>query len=188
MSTKTPPSLETVLERPTDKAARLVHADWLLEMGDLHGELIALQCAHDLPAQSSDVHAPAPEGRKREWTLLRKISKTWLAPYRPALRFWTWHRGFVGAVQARASKLLAATDPFTAATPLLECVFEDSGRATFPLLAETRMLARVRRLKLFGDGGAPSSTPLRATELGACRSQRHRTFASSNSSIFTRRS
>lgn len=60
--------LDAVLADPGNLAARQVYGDWLVEVGDPRGELIALQLAAD----------PKTEGKRK--TLIKKHWKKWLGP------------------------------------------------------------------------------------------------------------
>src|SRR5690349_20023724 len=89
--------LERIVERPDDTDARLVYADWLLEIGDQRGELIQLQCAA--------ARGPLDDRQaKRLRGLLRLHSKTWLGPVAAVtdVRSRVWDRGFLTAARIEA--------------------------------------------------------------------------------------
>lgn len=74
--------LSMIAERPDDDDPRRVYADWLLDRGDLRGELIALQCD---PEWQEQVDQPwsidlQEQRRDRIRGVLDAIGATWLAP------------------------------------------------------------------------------------------------------------
>jgi uncharacterized protein (TIGR02996 family) len=76
--------LAAIRAAPADDAPRLVYADWLLERGDLRGELINLQCG----PQTVEI-------RKRVDALLREHQTQWLGAVAFVTRTQQWQRGFL---------------------------------------------------------------------------------------------
>ena len=83
------PLLASIYARPDDDTARLVYADWLLERGDVRGELITLQ-VQEAQGQRSE------PGSKRIRALLRAHEAEWLGdPLRATLIRTVFRRGFL---------------------------------------------------------------------------------------------
>lgn len=78
--------LEAIYEDPDDDGARLVYADALLEVGDVRGELIVLQC-------DRATRASAPTAREQE--LLRMNGRAWTGALAAALGEVHYERGFL---------------------------------------------------------------------------------------------
>src|SRR5580698_495310 len=131
-----------ILESPDDHAARLVYADWLLEQGNLRGELIALQCAQ--PTEDD-------LGELRRRALWQHYGATWLAedlglsgvdPRRVEYR-----AGFIYSVQVPAAELVGAVGPVLAQHPVH--TLRLGGRAhELAAVADSPVLRTVHRLEL----------------------------------------
>jgi uncharacterized protein (TIGR02996 family) len=102
-----------------DDQPRLVYADWLLERGDLRGELIQVQCR---------LASPRPRGkralRERERELLAQLKEPkpdWASAWPPA-----YARGFATRVHVRDLQTLhARADEIRRRHPLAEIVLAD---------------------------------------------------------------
>ncbi|MBL8915863.1 MAG: TIGR02996 domain-containing protein [Archangium sp.] len=84
-----------VYARPLEDGPRAVLADFLLELGDVRGEFIALQLAHGLPSDRKKVPA-------REKELLELWGERWVEPLSDAvLKGTVFRRGFPAACELR---------------------------------------------------------------------------------------
>jgi uncharacterized protein (TIGR02996 family) len=113
--------LEAILADPTDDRARLVYADALQDLGDPRGELVALQISGGKSAEA------------RAKQLLEKHRKTWQDFGAKGARY-TWARGFIDRVAAKASVLIAAGPRMFELHPVRDLRIHDSG-AKAPLAA-----------------------------------------------------
>jgi uncharacterized protein (TIGR02996 family) len=139
---------QAVLDAPEDDAPRLVYADWLLERGDVRGELIRLQCTtyHDL---------------KRADAILKVSASTFAgeaAPYKPVFA-----RGFVDEVAMSVAAFAKHGERVFGTEPVrkLDMTRPSLTAEQLKKLAATPALRLVRELHL----GCKQDTPLAA--LGA---------------------
>jgi uncharacterized protein (TIGR02996 family) len=142
-----------ILAAPAEDEPRLVYADWLVERGDPRGELIQLQCTLGRVLRGATLYSGAVKGTRaeleaREKALLKKHQKAWLAPIRPWIRTWTWHRGFVDSVVADAVKFLDHAAEIFAATPLLGAQLTRLPAKEVARVAATAELGRLERFDL----------------------------------------
>ncbi|HEY1550419.1 MAG TPA: TIGR02996 domain-containing protein [Kofleriaceae bacterium] len=106
--------LAAIAADPDDDAPRLVYADWMLDRGDGFGEFIQADCklaalADDAPESAA---VAALSGK-----LLRKHEKAWLAPIRPFIRKWQWHRGLISELTCDAKLFIEAAVAIAARAP-----------------------------------------------------------------------
>ncbi|MCX5748127.1 MAG: TIGR02996 domain-containing protein, partial [Proteobacteria bacterium] len=94
--------LAQIVAAPDDDAPRLVYSDWLIERGDPHGELIAIQCAI---ARVDAADGDASELRRlarRETQLLDAHRDGWTRKARAwVLGDYRFRRGFIDTVKVR---------------------------------------------------------------------------------------
>ena len=83
--------LRAIHDDPADDAPRRVYADWLLERGDLRGELIQLQCELATLGERDRRRKPV---LARERALLLKHGASW-GPFHDARIAWAFERGLV---------------------------------------------------------------------------------------------
>lgn len=97
-----PSLLAAIAADPVDDGPRAVYADWLQQLGDPRGELIAVQCAL--------ARGRTPELAARERALLDQHEAEWLA--RAGLRpgEGRFQRGLIERVEASASRVAALID------------------------------------------------------------------------------
>jgi uncharacterized protein (TIGR02996 family) len=109
--------LQAIIENPDDDAPRLIFADWLEEHGEsTRADFIRVQC--ELANLPEDDEVRRPSLQEREWELLTKHGKQWLAEL-PVLEGIEWdevgtrgkremvpcfERGFASAVIAEDEK------------------------------------------------------------------------------------
>lgn len=91
--------LEAIWRDPEDDAARQVYADWLMEKGDVRGELIALQLL-----------VSEPEAKKKAKRLIEKNRRTLLGPLAKAVMASTavFERGFLVACETDVRRKVEA--------------------------------------------------------------------------------
>ncbi len=87
---------------PDDDAPRIVYADWLQQIGDPRGELIAVQCAL--------ARGHTPELAERERELLERYEADWLARAGLTIGEGQLARGLIERVDASAARVAAAID------------------------------------------------------------------------------
>lgn len=96
-----------IIADPDADEPRLVYADWLMERGDVRGELIRLQCAK-----------PSPASRQR---IAEILSANWTTLAGPAAPFTTqtsFDRGFVDRVTLTVAAFLKHGDALFSAEPI----------------------------------------------------------------------
>lgn len=93
--------LAEIYARPNDDGPREVFADWLIERGDLRGELIALQMKR---SRGEGTVA----SQRRESILLRGHARAWMGPLAPAVHAtkFRFERGFLGSCTVKWRSLL----------------------------------------------------------------------------------
>lgn len=135
--------LEAVRASPDDDQPRLVFADWLLERGDVHGELIRLQL--------QEAEGPLPKhAQQRVKAILAadgaRIAGA-LAPYVDEPPF---HRGFVERVRMTPEAFTRDGARFFAKYPLRTWVVDDEvlGARAVKHIATAPGLGRVWRMEL----------------------------------------
>jgi uncharacterized protein (TIGR02996 family) len=140
--------IAAVAAAPEDDGPRLVYADWLLERGDVLGELIRVQCR--LAAGDGD---PALVARERE--LLAAHLPAWSAPLaKLGLSGVTFARGFPRTGYIRVEDLARHGAELFARAPSLVAL--RVGRITpdtIGFLVETPGLAQLQELTLLGARG-----------------------------------
>lgn len=155
-----------IVEAPDDDQRRLVYADWLMEHGDVRGELIRLQLeAAPTKATTKRVEAILSAG----W---RNLAGE-LAPYADASCF---RRGFIERVRLTPADFAAQGARLFEKHPLRTLVVaaKPRGRDDLTVLARAPGVAKVRRLELTwpGDGLAPLAkgrfSALRELSLTSC--------------------
>jgi uncharacterized protein (TIGR02996 family) len=136
--------LQAVIDAPEDDAPRLVYADWLLERGDIRGELIRLQCQH-----AKDEWAPeamAIEPRIKEILHASSLAVEGdAAPYKPRVR-----RGFVDSVTMTIAAFAKHGERLFQAAPVRQLIVDNPRFKPSDLkkLADTPALRLVRDLQL----------------------------------------
>jgi uncharacterized protein (TIGR02996 family) len=140
--------LEAVLAAPDDPAPRLVYADWLLERGDVRGELIHLQidCERE-ELSEGDYNTMFQRGE----ALVEEHDRKWTKEIRGCAMSWWFDRGFPDHVQTTCAKLIAKGDRLAAATPLRHVTITKwPTKAVAETLARAAVLGRVHELCLRG--------------------------------------
>ena len=139
--------LAAVIANPQDDDARLVYADWLLERGDVRGELIRLQCE----LATGDLRDPRRAAiRARERELLRSLRAVMTGDLEQIVDSCVIRRGLVESVTLRATTLARHGDALLAAHPIRHArVLIDNAR-TFARLGAIGALARIPHLELSG--------------------------------------
>jgi uncharacterized protein (TIGR02996 family) len=138
--------LQAVMDAPDDDAPRLVYADWLLERGDVRGELIRLQCAH---ARIAKEWSPEARSLKERIDKILKASESSLAgetaAYRPELR-----RGFVDNVSMTIAAFAKHGERLFSNAPIRRLIVDNPRFSAVDLkkLAATPALRLVRELDL----------------------------------------
>ena len=151
-----------ILAAPDEDGPRLVYGDHLLARGDVHGELIQIQCSN----------SPDSALRRREAELVADRAR-WLGRLAPYAKKFAMRRGFLDeltlegrrlpAVPARLAELFA--DPRVALLRSLSITQSELGVAAARALADAlgKTLARLRELSLdrnaLGDEGAALLAP-----------------------------
>lgn len=81
---------------PSNTEARLIYADFLQELGDPRGELIALQCAREAE--------PAAQPTRRERDLIKTYGRLWMGAIEPVVlkSGFAYRRGFLGVCRYKA--------------------------------------------------------------------------------------
>jgi uncharacterized protein (TIGR02996 family) len=87
--------LNLVYDHPEDLGARRSYADWLIEQGDVRGELITLQCARAARGTSIAVE-------RRETELLLEHGRGWLGPFAKHIAGYRFERGFLARCELKA--------------------------------------------------------------------------------------
>lgn len=89
--------LETHLRKyPQDWSSWLVYGDWLLEQGDVRGELILLE---HLKATGARTARGRPDTQRAIDALISKHESTWRAVLPAGVDVVTWRNGFIAGVQ-----------------------------------------------------------------------------------------
>jgi uncharacterized protein (TIGR02996 family) len=94
--------LAAIAADPVDDGPRVVYADWLQQLGDPRGELIAVQCAL--------ARGRTAELADRERVLLDRHEAEWLATAGLRPGEGRFQRGLIERVEANASRVAAAID------------------------------------------------------------------------------
>jgi uncharacterized protein (TIGR02996 family) len=150
--------LQAVIDAPEDDAPRLVYADWLLERGDIRGELIRLQCQH-----AKDEWAPEAselEPRIKEILYASSLAvEGETAPYKPRVR-----RGFVDSVTMTVAAFAKHGERLFQAVPIRQLIVDNPRFTPSDLkkLAATPALRLVRDLWLQRASTALEHVPLAA--------------------------
>src|SRR5688572_15341239 len=87
--------LHLIYEHPEDDGARRSYADWLIEQGDVRGELIVLQLAR--AAKRGTI---AQERREAE--LLLQHGQSWVGRFAKHIAGFRFERGFLARCRLRA--------------------------------------------------------------------------------------
>jgi uncharacterized protein (TIGR02996 family) len=155
-----------IADAPDDLAARRVLADHLISRGDPRGELIALHCAPELPADALELGTRALWQRHLDEWRQEDLAG---APAGPHLRL-EWRAGLIDEVSATLTDLphlaeLAQTQP----VQTLRAIHLTPDLSA---LAASPLLGKVRRLEL-SWGMKPSSQKQLAAVLEKATSLRH---------------
>lgn len=128
-----------IIADPDADEPRLVYADWLMERGDVRGELIRLQCA-----------TPTSETRQRISELLAANWTTLAGPAAPFASKTTFDRGFVDRVTMTVAAFLKQGDALFSKEPI-RTLRVDNPKFTerdLERLISSPAMARVRGLEL----------------------------------------
>ena len=143
--------LAGVLADPDSDEPRMVMADWLMEQGDLRGELISIQCR--LTAGIAYL-STRNELRQRAQELLEQHQWEWAAPLEEGFdvecRF---RRGFVESVRAPAGLLFPAGQELLQREPVRRLSVLDCSGDVVAQLGQGEWVARLCALKLEGEIG-----------------------------------
>ncbi|MBL8953202.1 MAG: TIGR02996 domain-containing protein [Myxococcaceae bacterium] len=135
-----PSLLQLVHENPADDGARRSYADWLIEQGDVRGELIALQLARASKGMS---HA----AERREVELLFKHGREWLGKHAKRIRDYRFERGFLASCTVTSLTKSMVGDPLWSTVERLGLDLGDGPLAaafvTHPVLRSLRDLRGV---------------------------------------------
>jgi len=127
--------LQLVYEHPEDDGARRSYADWLIEHGDLRGELIALQLA-----RASTIAA-----ERREIELLLEHGRSWLGRFGKHIGTYGFERGFLARCELKSVTKAMVGDPSWATVEHLELTAADSAlTAAFVTHPALRALTALR--------------------------------------------
>lgn len=128
-----------IIADPDADEPRLVYADWLMERGDVRGELIRLQCA------------PSTSGTRQRISELLAANWTTLAgPAAPFASKTSFHRGFVDRVTMTVAAFLKQGDVLFSKEPI-RTLHVDNLKFTerdLERLISSPAMARVRGLEL----------------------------------------
>jgi uncharacterized protein (TIGR02996 family) len=153
------PLLAAIIADPDDDRPRLVYADWLLDRGDVRGELIQLQVRGVDDARQRELVA----AHGAEWTL---PFEPFFDMIPPAQRLRLFRRGFVEQLFIEGPRgvldLVARQDRIFGATPLLKLGFIGFDTGTLAVLRESPYLPRLRELVLGGVLDAAERAAMRA--------------------------
>ncbi len=131
-----------ILESPDDHVTRMVYADWLLEQGNLRGELIALQCAQPTEDEGGELRRRALWQHCGARWLAEDLGSSGIDPRRVEYR-----AGFIYSVQVPAAELVGAVGPVLAQHPIH--TLRLGARAhELAAVADSPVLRTVRRLEL----------------------------------------
>jgi len=144
--------LAAVLAAPGELAPRLALADALTREGDPRGELIRRQIAllGKLTPDQRELNA------RRCAELMAAHGATWTR----AAEGWAevrFRAGFIAAIRTTGDELLKHGDALLAVEPVEEVTLDGASDETLAALAKRPMLARIRRLSVYGghtDAGA----------------------------------
>jgi uncharacterized protein (TIGR02996 family) len=143
--------LDAIAEAPDDDLTRLAYADWLEENGDgdqlARAELIRVQCEADCLREWD------PRRRlllRRANAIVRKHGRAWLAPLRKKGLPWHWsfRRGFVEHVEAKAVFFGYEAEKLFQAAPLLRAVKFPEASNEIEELLESPLVARLTEIDL----------------------------------------
>lgn len=148
--------LSDVLANPDDDGPRLVFADWLTQNGDVRGELIVTQIQLE--------HATGAARMKlvnRSSDLLYRQG-TWLSEIKEVVRGVETKRGFVYAINAKASVFAKSCGAWFEREPIEELrVIKPSAR-DLATLRRTKHLAKLRALVFLDPVGLRSGAEVEA--------------------------
>lgn len=128
-----------IIADPDADEPRLVYADWLMERGDVRGELIRLQCA-----------TPTSETRQRISELLSANWSTLAGPAAPYASQTSFDRGFVDRVTMTVAAFLKQGEALFSTEPI-RCLRVDNPKFTdrdLERLGSAAAMERVRALEL----------------------------------------
>jgi len=132
--------LADILENPDDDGPRLVFADWLTQNGDPRGELIVTQVQLE--------HASGIDRMKlvnRSSDLLYRTA-SWLSEIKEVVRGVETKRGFVYAINAKASVFAKSCGPWFDREPIEELRVIQPSVRDLATLRKTKHLAKLRSL------------------------------------------
>jgi uncharacterized protein (TIGR02996 family) len=144
--------IRAIVESPDDDAPRLVYADWLLERGDVRGELIALSCNQ---RRTVDVERRIRDILDASFASLAGDA----APYTE--KGW-FDRGFVARVRMTVAAFAKHGEALMRSAPITSLVVANPRPTAKDLakLAATPALGGIRTLSLSHAGGTVAPAPL----------------------------
>jgi len=134
--------LAAVCADPDDLAARLVYGDWLVEQGDVRGELVRVQC--DLET----ARTPALEDREKE--LLDAYEKTITAPLARWVERAKLRRGLVEHIEIAGDTLAKHGAKIGAQHPITHLELIASNAAELAATARLPFVAHLTKLHVMG--------------------------------------
>ena len=134
-----------VLARPADDGPRMVLADWLLERGDVRGELIALQCKRAGMARKDPAYKEL-ETRERE--IEERFGERMAGDVARCASAYGFHRGLVSEVTMNAGAFRKHGARLFTSHPIETLQVLPLNTAALAKLAGAPALALVRRLLL----------------------------------------
>ena len=137
--------LAAVIANPDDDGARLVYADWLVEQGDVRGELIRVQCELASPDLAPDRSAAL---RAREQEILASAGKGMRAAVETFAERATIQRGLVEHVEIRVVKLAKYGAELVAKHPICALCVIVASPEEFARLGTLPFLARIPELQI----------------------------------------
>lgn len=143
--------LAAVVASPADDSARQVYADWLLERGDVRGELIQLQCELATGALR-DPRRPAIRARERE--LLESRDALLASSLGPITRY-ALRRGLVDSVTMTPIALAEHGDTLLAAHPIRRARIAIDHPRALAQLDSLQALARIPDLEIVCERQKP---------------------------------
>jgi uncharacterized protein (TIGR02996 family) len=140
--------VQSIVERPSDDAPRLIYADWLQERGDAESgaraEFIRLQC---LLEQAGEQNAHRTSWEKRTAELLERYGSAWSAGVSGSVIWFAFRRGFIAEARLSVDQFLAHAEVLFREHPLESvCVLAAGDEAE--RLAGSAYLNRVHRLSI----------------------------------------
>lgn len=138
--------LAAVIANPEDVGARLVYGDWLVERGDVRGELIRVQC--DLAGPLDEERRAALEQRETE--LLRAYRETIVAPVAPYVKRVEIARGLVESIEIHGDTLATKGVQLFGAHPITQLRMYVKDAQQFARLAKLPIYDKLVQLRIEG--------------------------------------